>query len=289
MVLLCLVGCSEPAHEALLVQRQIDSDCQLERVVPGQGEPRVLGVVPGACGAQILFAPDGSRMLLASFPKSFELDLASGEVRELPSLFVDTSPALPDPALHLDGQGAVLWEVVLGEGAAEHDSEGWPSWRAYRYQLHALRDGAWVVEAESVEPEGSARADARAQVEARFSSEVALPPRNRQPRGQPASAELDRALDEASGAPAELWRVEGEVAQPVRKNRAEWPVLLRVGGRWQALPVRSGEWSELEVGRQWLIVREGRAKGHVYALSTGEEVWTGPATVSLWPLQVPIP
>jgi hypothetical protein len=290
MVLLCLVGCSEPAHEALLVQRQIDSDCQLERVVPGQGEPRVLALVPHLCRfSQILFAPDGSRLLLASFPMSYEVDLVNGEVRTLPKPPGSYHPHLPPPGLHLDGQGAVLWEIPQGEGKADYDDEGSPSWSALRYQLHALRDGAWVVEGTAIEPEGSPPSPERLRFEARFSSEIALGQKFPYMKGEMAGPELRAVLDEVSGTEPLKWHVDGRFAQPFTSSGLGFPVLLKVGERWQALPVRSTMASEVKAGHEWLIVRQAGGKGHAYSLATGEEVWTGTTRVAFWPAQVSAP
>jgi hypothetical protein len=128
------LGCAGLDPEALLVQHDVDGACRIEKVTPGQPEVRVLGVVPSKCAfKQILLAPDGSRLLLARFPMSYEVNLATGAVQTLPKPQAYDSPALPDPELHLDGQGTVLWEIVQGEGKAEYDSEGWPSWPALRY------------------------------------------------------------------------------------------------------------------------------------------------------------
>src|SRR5688500_5861349 len=103
--------------EALLVQQPAEGGCRLQRVTLGQPEPRLLGVVPGTCTFErAVVAPDGGRLLLGRSLEGFEVDLISGQVRALPKLEVDTSPALPDPELHVDGEGVPLWKVVLGEG-----------------------------------------------------------------------------------------------------------------------------------------------------------------------------
>jgi hypothetical protein len=276
-----------PPFEALLVQKQVEGGCQLERVTPGQPEPHGLGVVPGACAfSQVVLVPDGSRLLLGRFPMAFEVDLASGEVRTLPKPDASSHPALPDPQLHLDGQGTVLWEIVEGEGSAEYDSEGWPAWPAWRYELHALREGAWVVEAEAVEPEGSPPSEARQRFEARFASEVVVRQSVPYLKGEMAGPELRAVLDGVSGIQPLKWHVDGLVAQPFTSGGLGFPVLLRVGERWQVLPEREGAVSEAQVGHQWLLVRHGRKKAHAYSLATGERVWSGPAPVALWPVQV---